>query len=269
MVMPKDPIKAAETRRKLSESNRKRWADPQQREQLTNARIGKTQSEETKKKISDAIKGENHPLFGKHHTEESKALISENRRGKCVGEDNHNFGIPKTEESKQHQSEMMKGKHNGINNPMYDVHLTGEKNHFFKKTHKEKSKILVSAAKQGISVEEWKGYILPINLHIRKSHRNKEVCFAAMKDANFLDAFTKQKGSHKDQIECHHIIPLNVIFKMFNIKTKEEADACELLFDKHNLLVMLSSAHQKFHILYGDDKNIYELTPSQIQELYE
>jgi group I intron endonuclease len=54
--------------------------------------------EESKKRMSDAIKGENHPFFGKFgsdhpsygmkHTPESKAKMSESRKG----ENNHNFG---------------------------------------------------------------------------------------------------------------------------------------------------------------------------------
>jgi len=55
---------------------------------------------------------------------------------------------------------------------------------------------------------------------------------------------------------------------MYNIKTIDDARKCPLLFDKHNLIVMLSSAHDKFHNIYGDNKNIYELTQDQIKELY-
>ena len=38
---------------------------------------GKHHSEETRKKISEATKGENNPFYGKHHTEETKKKISE------------------------------------------------------------------------------------------------------------------------------------------------------------------------------------------------
>lgn len=36
--------------------------------------------------------GEGHPMYGKHHTEETKAKISRSRTGKCVGEDNPMYG---------------------------------------------------------------------------------------------------------------------------------------------------------------------------------
>lgn len=38
-------------------------------------------SDETKRKMSDAHKGEKHPMFGKHHSEESKQKILDKKRG--------------------------------------------------------------------------------------------------------------------------------------------------------------------------------------------
>ncbi len=43
---------------------------------------GKHHSEETKKKISEAKKGENHPFYGKHFSEETKRKMSEAQKGK-------------------------------------------------------------------------------------------------------------------------------------------------------------------------------------------
>lgn len=53
---------------------------------------GKHHSEETRKKMSKNhvdIKGENHPFYGKHHTEETKRKMSEAKKGKYCGEKNH------------------------------------------------------------------------------------------------------------------------------------------------------------------------------------
>ncbi len=44
--------------------------------------------------------GEKHPMFGRHHTEESKAKISKNKTGKCCGSDNPFFGRRHSEETK-------------------------------------------------------------------------------------------------------------------------------------------------------------------------
>ena len=62
------------------------------RAKMTASRIGKRASEETKAKMRAAKSGVLNPFFGKTHTEEAKDLISENRKGKCLGEDNPLFG---------------------------------------------------------------------------------------------------------------------------------------------------------------------------------
>ena len=75
---------------------------------------GKHQSEESRKKISEANKGENNPRFGKHHSAEARKKISEANKG----ENNPMFGKPPWNKGKQHSaearkkmSESKKGKH--------------------------------------------------------------------------------------------------------------------------------------------------------------
>lgn len=69
-------------------------------------------------------KGERHPFFGKHHSEESKKKMSEKLKGKFSGENNPNFGKISTffgkhhtTESKKKQSEIKKEIYVGENNP--------------------------------------------------------------------------------------------------------------------------------------------------------
>jgi hypothetical protein len=225
-------------------------------------------SEAVRKAASDRVKA-NPPHKGHKHTEESIQKMRDNRKGKGCGENNSNFGKPVSVERKQKQQASMRLKvqtdeHKEKNRL---THI-GSENHFYGKHHKEESKIKVSATKQGVPINEWDGFITPINHYVRTHPRYKAACSNAMKDSGFEDIFTCVKGTRQSPIECHHKIPHNMIMKLYNITTKEEADACDLLFDKHNLLVMLKTAHDRFHNLYGDDKNIYELTPEQIQELY-
>lgn len=61
----------------------------------------------------EAMSGENHPWYGKHHTKETKEKISVSRKGKYKGEDNPFFGKRHSEED----IEKMKGTHSGKNNP--------------------------------------------------------------------------------------------------------------------------------------------------------
>lgn len=56
-------------------------------------------SDETKRKMSDATKGKNHPMWGKTQSEKTKRKMSEAHTGK-----------PKSEETKKKMSEFQKGK---------------------------------------------------------------------------------------------------------------------------------------------------------------
>ena len=79
-----------ETRRKMSEAEKGE----------KNHFFGKHHSEETRRKMSEAKKGENHPLFGHHHSEETRRKISEAQKGKKHG--------PMSEEHRRKISEAVK-----------------------------------------------------------------------------------------------------------------------------------------------------------------
>ena len=67
--------------REVAESNFGMKFSYEWRNNLSLAHQGKKASEETKEKMSLAHSGIKHPMYGKHHTEESKKKISENRKG--------------------------------------------------------------------------------------------------------------------------------------------------------------------------------------------
>ncbi|AGE59080.1 GIY-YIG catalytic domain-containing endonuclease [Paramecium bursaria Chlorella virus OR0704.2.2] len=96
-------------------------------------------SEETKQKISKAMSGEKHPMYGKTPSDETKQKISKAKSG----EKHHMFGKTRTEETKRKMSEAMTGE----KNPMYGK--TGEKNPMYGKTHTEETKQKMSEAKTG------------------------------------------------------------------------------------------------------------------------
>jgi len=73
MPLPKDPIKAEETRRKMSEAAKKRMADPEIRRKLSVANTGKIQSTETIAKRVEKLKGIKHPA----RSDESRQKYSE------------------------------------------------------------------------------------------------------------------------------------------------------------------------------------------------
>ena len=62
--------------------------------------LGKNVSEETRKKMSESRKGENHPMFGKHLSTEHRKNLSEALKGKYL-----------SAETRKKLSEARKGKH--------------------------------------------------------------------------------------------------------------------------------------------------------------
>ena len=98
------------------------------KEKLRMINIGKKASEETKKKMSENNywkgkdrSGENNPMYGEHHSEETKQKISESLKGKAFSEEhkknisNSKKGTKLSDEHKQKISESIKGE----NNPFY------------------------------------------------------------------------------------------------------------------------------------------------------
>lgn len=66
-------------------------------EKLRKSRLGKKSSESSKKKVSEALKGERNPNFGKTRSKVTRERIGDAMRG----DKNHNFGKVTPEETKQ------------------------------------------------------------------------------------------------------------------------------------------------------------------------
>ena len=105
--------------KKISESQRKTWEEKTEQEKQAwsqkqkNIYKSKTQEEKEihrQRTIETTPRGEQHPMYGKHHSEETKHKIRETLKGKMTGEDNPFYGKHHTEESKRKQSEVKKGK---------------------------------------------------------------------------------------------------------------------------------------------------------------
>lgn len=111
-------------------------------------------SEDEKKKQKElALKGEDHPWYGKHHTEETKQKIRESRKGKYSGENHALYGRHHSEETKK----KMRENHadvSGENNPMYGADRSGTKGAFYGKCHTEETKNKISESRKGKCVGE-------------------------------------------------------------------------------------------------------------------
>lgn len=69
----------------------------------------KYMSDETRRKLSKAMKGKTN-FIGKHHSDETKRKMSAAKKG----ENNHNYGKHLTEETRTKLSASMKGKYTGM-----------------------------------------------------------------------------------------------------------------------------------------------------------
>jgi group I intron endonuclease len=89
-------------------------------------------SEETRKKIGEAnkytpkVKGEQHGMYGKKHTPESLAKMSEAQSKREWGKKHPFYGKRHSEETKQKISKNRKGKMTGEDNPFYGKTHTPE-----------------------------------------------------------------------------------------------------------------------------------------------
>jgi hypothetical protein len=91
-------VPSEETRRKIGEANKGR---PKLRGEQ-HGMYGKKHSEESLAKMRESQSsrkwGEKHPFYGKRHTDAAKAKVSLARKGKCVGSENPFYGKTHTPE---------------------------------------------------------------------------------------------------------------------------------------------------------------------------
>ena len=110
-------------------------------------------SEETRRKKSEAIKGESNPFYGKSHSEETRRILSEVKRG----ESNPFYGKSHSEETRRILSEVKRGESNpfyGKSHSEETIKLLSEankgKNHpFYGKSHLEETKRKMSEKAKG------------------------------------------------------------------------------------------------------------------------
>ena len=140
--MPKDPIKAEEARKRMSESQRNRAPPTEEtREKISIAvRSRGSPSEETRKRISDALKGK--PKSDTHKLKNSDSHKNPSLKTRWeIGKANR--GKTPTEERKQKMSKRM----------------SGENNPFFGKSHSPETRQKISESHKGEKCVAWRGGI--------------------------------------------------------------------------------------------------------------
>jgi len=168
-----------ESKRKIGIVHIGKPLSKEHKKKIGEANKGHLTSEETKRKISNANSGENNWNYGNHWTEE--------QRKKSSGKNASMYGKHHSEETKKKMSLLMIGK----NNPNYGKHLL------------KKTKIKMSASTQGISLNEWNGFIsfkpytLDFNGLFKKLIRKR--------DNNSCMICNKPQEKFKKSLDIHHI----------------------------------------------------------------
>ena len=104
-------IRSEETREKLRIAHTGKILSAEHRQKIKENNLGRKHSEETKRKQSNAHKGENSILYGKPLSEEHRKKISESLKGKMAKENHPLYGKSHSEKTKRKQSESNTGKY--------------------------------------------------------------------------------------------------------------------------------------------------------------
>jgi hypothetical protein len=113
----------------------------------TKRKIGESLKGKKRPEISKRMKGENHPLYGKHHSEKTKQKLSESHKGNKHSEKTKqklseiNKGKKLSKETKEKISESRKNKCLGELNPMYGKHHSEDTKRIISEKIKNQSKI--------------------------------------------------------------------------------------------------------------------------------
>lgn len=210
---------------------------------------GKKTSEETKKKLSEALKGKIPWIKGKHHTKETKLRMSKARSGI----NNPNYGKRLAEETKRKIGEANKGKQ-----PRLGKKLSEESKLKISRSHmrkipwnrsiprsKETKNKIGKANKNRLSGKNhpnWKGGLSSLIKNIRNSFKYRQW----RSDIFTRDHFTCQKcGQIGVRLNAHHIKSFSEILQFYEIITLEEALECEEIWNINNGITLCKKCHKK------------------------
>ena len=225
-------------------------------------KLGEKCSEETKRKMSEAQKG-NKKMLGKHHSEETKRRISESLKGRPVSMEKRRR-ISETLKGRTHSDEQKKKAgdarlghevseetrrkiskaQRGVSKPGHK-HTEETKRKISKSRmgwkYSEETKRKISEATKGEKSHNWKGGVTTVHERIRSSAKYR----SWRKSVFERDEYICQKTLTKcEESRCHHIE---------NFCNNEE-----LRFVVNNGITLSKESHMEFHKIYGQFNNTRE-----------
>lgn len=150
-------------------------------------------TEESKKRKSEKLSGKNHPMFGKHHTDEAKAKISKARKGKVY--DKPESWLPAIQKKliernkSEKQRNAVKSKLTG--KPLSESH----KKNLFKKTAAQ-----IDVYKNGILLCTYQTLKDCINDLYRKKHEVSKASIERMLHGKYVEKYKEYKFKYHDNI---------------------------------------------------------------------
>lgn len=248
MPPPKDPIKRAEFIRKQRESHIGKLSgdkNPNYKPKVVKAckTCGKIIIDSPKhsethdfcsrkcRAIDQQISGsgEGNPFYGKTHTQLTKDTIGTANKDRPQSEatrkkrSESNKKVIHTEEWRNNQSKSLEGRKIEWNDK-------------------------ISATRQGVSLEDWEGFITPLHQQIRGSQQYLNWRTAVFERDNYCDWFSGVKGN--GNLNAHHIVLFSVLLEKHNIQTLDDAIACKELWDTNNGVTMIDTSHAAYHQIY-------------------
>jgi len=212
-MLPKDPSKVDEYKLKMSLAAK--------------SKIGFKHSLETKIKISNSS-------IGKPKTEEMKAKMSAIKKELFKDKTKHpTYGLKMDENRKSF---------------MRDVNL-GENNHNFGKHFSLEHKRKIGENQRGEKNHSWKGGITSLKERIRDSYRYVDWRKSIFKRDNYKCKVCDING----KLEVHHIIRMPIILQKHNIKTVEDSEKCDVLWDISNGISLCRKCHINIHKKYKEN----------------
>lgn len=191
-------IEECENNEKILEETEQKWLDETK---CYERDIGYNISERADR--PNPMIGENHYLYGKKHSEETKQKISQKMTGKMMGDKNPNYGKKYSEETKEKISEQMTGKkHSKETKQRMSINNSGENHRMFGKTHTEATKKKMSEKKTGKKLsEETKkkiGFKSKGRLHSEESKRKMSKSLYIEKKKRRIERIDPKTGEVKE-----------------------------------------------------------------------